>query len=408
MAKGIEMNGMLRGKRGGVVYSRSNGEQISRVRVTQIANPKTTKQQAQRCIFATATAAYSKMKAICDHSFEGVKYGAKSQQAFMKENLALMRNRAAADEGNFLIPNISVLMANPYLISKGSLNSLNHVDYSRLDSGIKLINGSYTENNPLTAGEYKNTMGINFGDQITVVAIIDKGGDPVGSYAGREYRNFKFVYCRITLKDNAQASDIVLNENDFGNAVIVENIAGPDSISQESFTFTTSNNELKIVVSERHDSVLAAAVIHSAKEGDKWLRSTEHLHLNEEMLVFNFNDILPAWQEGTTPLQVGSERYLNNAEQELVVETPDLDSRLVATINTSTSETGVRKLAVIDSGQYAGFVMVDDLDNKAPYTPVDGGWQKVENVQPTNASNIITLALATRVIGYAPTIVTGD
>lgn len=405
MAKGIEMNGMLRGKRGGVVYSRSNGEQISRVRVTQIANPKTTKQQAQRCIFATATAAYSKMKAICDHSFEGVKYGAKSQQAFMKENLALLRNRAAADEGNFLIPNISVLMANPYLISKGSLSNV---------QGLDILNGNdsiFTDslvpvNGIISVKNFCDSLSIKKGDQITIVALVDRGGNPVGSYAGREYRNIHFVYCRMTVLPNAADNDVVYDSSEasFGNAIIVENIA-PEATTNIDFSFTTSQTGSNFNVVS-YDAILAMAVIRSAKEGDKWLRSTEHLTLNPEGLVYNFNDILPAWQEGTTPLEVGSERYLNNAEQEQIISTPNLVVRIVRTQNTSTGEFGNRQLATIDSGQYAGFVMVDDLDNKAPYTPVEGGWQKVAGVQPTEASNIITLALATRVIGYAPTIVT--
>ena len=75
MAKGIAINGMLRGKLGGVVYSRVNGEQISRVKAEVVRNPKTTAQMAQRAIFATATQAYSLMKPIVDHSRERVPYG---------------------------------------------------------------------------------------------------------------------------------------------------------------------------------------------------------------------------------------------------------------------------------------------------------------------------------------------
>ena len=45
----------------------------------------------QRMIFATIVAAYARMKSITDHSFEGVAYGAKSQQKFMSENLKRLR-----------------------------------------------------------------------------------------------------------------------------------------------------------------------------------------------------------------------------------------------------------------------------------------------------------------------------
>lgn len=312
MAKGIAINGMLRGKLGGVVYSRVNGEQISRVKAEVVKNPKTTAQMAQRAIFATATQAYSIMKPIVDHSREGIKYGAKTQQMFMKDALALLRTRAAADDGNFLIPNVAALMANPFVVSKGSLTSPKHIAYNDASATIEITgmsNPTIAEQRVVTAQSFCSALEINKGDQVTLVAIARDANQPVlGEYAGREYRRNKFVYARITVKADANDNDIVYNDEtgDWGDAVIVEgfdtNQITIDGSATDQFTFNVNGE------------VLAFACIRSSKVDGKWLRSTESLVLADDQLLFNFNDMLPAWTEGSTALEFDSTRYLNNAE----------------------------------------------------------------------------------------------
>lgn len=319
MAKGIAINGMLRGKLGGVVYSRVNGEQISRVKAEVVKNPKTTAQMAQRAIFATATQAYSLMKPIVDHSREGVQYGSKTQQKFMQDALAMLRSRAANDDGNFLIPNVAALMANPYIVSKGSLTSPKNIAYNDAGAVIE-ISGMY---NPLinnvhcvTAKSFCDALGINKGDQITLVAIVrDADQTVLGEYAGREYRRNKFVYARITVKADASDNDLVYNSDSaqFGTAVIVEGFGNTTlyvtSVNQNSMEFEFNNN------------VLAFACIRSSKVDGKWLRSTESLALTDDQLLYNFNDILPAWTDGNEALEFESTRYLNNAEVEKPITT---------------------------------------------------------------------------------------
>lgn len=363
MAKGIAMNGQLRGKLGGAVYSRVNGEQISREYVKQFKNPKTTAQMAQRAIFATATQAYSLMKAIVDHSREGVQYGSKTQQLFMKDALALLRTRAANDDGNFLIPNVAALMANPYLVSKGSLTSPIHIAYDVGSDAIKITNMS----NPtvggdiaVTAKSFCNALGINKGDQITLVAIVRDADQPVlGEYAGREYRRNKFAYARITVKADAADDDIVYSEAEtmFGPAVITEGLtAGGFGVTQ------TTSDTMSL---DFPDEMLAFACIRSSKVDGKWLRSTESLALSDDQLLYNFNDILPAWTESGAKLEFESTRYLNNAETEEVITTPSL-TRVAARVENAGGITVVQ-VASLSKGAYSGTPIVDSGDNKHPY-----------------------------------------
>ena len=319
MAKGIAINGMLRGKLGGVVYSRVNGEQISRVKAEVVKNPKTTAQMAQRAIFATATQAYSLMKPIVDHSREGVKYGSKTQQKFMQDALALLRTRAAADDGNFIIPNVAALMANPYVVSKGSLTSPIHIGYDSSNDVVLITSMNNPEidgNNVITVKSFCDALGINKGDQITLVAIVKDEAQPIiGTYDGRDYRRNKFVYGRITVKADAADNEVLITAvGKWGSAAIIEGMDENfpiNNVAPKNLEFGYSG------VTE----MLAFGCIRSSKVNGKWMRSTESLELAGDQLIYNFNDMLPAWTDGSAALEFDSNRYLNNAEVEKPITT---------------------------------------------------------------------------------------
>ena len=80
---------------GTTLYKGANGETIQR-EIVSPSNPKTIAQNIQRIVMSTVGAAYSVMKAICDHSFEGVKKGQETMSLFMSENI--QKCRAAIEE----------------------------------------------------------------------------------------------------------------------------------------------------------------------------------------------------------------------------------------------------------------------------------------------------------------------
>ena len=71
---------------GTTLYKGANGETIQR-EIVSPSNPKTLAQNIQRVVMSTVGAAYSVMKAICDHSFEGTKKGQETMSLFMSERL---------------------------------------------------------------------------------------------------------------------------------------------------------------------------------------------------------------------------------------------------------------------------------------------------------------------------------
>lgn len=110
MAKGNMFQGMARGKVGDVVFSRLNGQQVSRVRNRNPRNPRTNAQLAQRAIMATVMQAYSAGKSIFDHSFQGESVGAKNMAKFMRENAKKLRSLVASEIS--ILPTESVNVPN--------------------------------------------------------------------------------------------------------------------------------------------------------------------------------------------------------------------------------------------------------------------------------------------------------
>jgi hypothetical protein len=124
MAKGNMLLGFSRGSVGDLTFYRRNSQQVTRARARVVKNPKTLAQQMQRAIMRTSVEAYKVIKDICDHSWEGVAYGANSYAEFQKQNMAMLRRLAAAGGENtksFLPSGFNGLVAMPWVLSKGSV-----------------------------------------------------------------------------------------------------------------------------------------------------------------------------------------------------------------------------------------------------------------------------------------------
>ena len=61
----------------------------------KVKNPKTTAQTLQRVLVKVVALCYAMLKAICNHSFEGVTNGFQCMNKFKKVNLRYLRERAA-------------------------------------------------------------------------------------------------------------------------------------------------------------------------------------------------------------------------------------------------------------------------------------------------------------------------
>lgn len=174
MAKGNMFQGMARGKVGDVVFSRNNGEQISRVRNRHPKNPRTNKQMYQRAVMATVMQAYAAGQEIFNHSFQGKSVGAENQRAFLSKNSKLLRGLLAAEiEAGTTALNCNVAVVAPgaitptpneYMISEGSY-PMNFFSWDNTQNGYALPAPTDAE----TVAQYAERNGLIAGDLYTLV-----------------------------------------------------------------------------------------------------------------------------------------------------------------------------------------------------------------------------------------------
>lgn len=208
MAKGIDINGQLRGKRGGVVYYRTNGQQISRARNFAPKNPKTDKQLIQRAVTATIAQMYSEGKMIFDHSFEGKLVPAGSQREFLRLNMRALRQAILADINgaasaadpaayeaslrHYVVnPQRDTPTPNPYIISKGTFKD------SPLWIQQDTVNLPTIPQTITTVGAFLAANHMNAGDIYTICVLTSETGD--FSRVSSPVTHFGFV--RLIIKD---------------------------------------------------------------------------------------------------------------------------------------------------------------------------------------------------------------
>lgn len=315
MAKGNMFLGMSRGSVGDVTFYRSHGNQVARARNRQPANPKTVAQVIQRMILATASKAYSRMKGIVDHSFQGVQYGGVSQSYFLK--------RAMDDLRTWVSQTINITgeypeeLRNPLLyrglafptdahqsgvgllISEGTIPSVPAV-LSTDDDPIVSHFGATLMGETFTIQQIMTALGAVRGDQITCVGLY----------------NGQFFASRYVINADATDADLAANWTgafDLAAFDQVKSLAGPIGI----YPGVSGAIVRQVTLPAGSDFGLdAAAIIISRKVGDVWQRSTQRLVWLLDAGDYTLTDIVAAeWMAGTTPINTVNPRYLNQAEQ---------------------------------------------------------------------------------------------
>lgn len=292
--------GHARGKVGSLVFSRSNGKQVVRAKADVVKNPKTEAQKIQRILLNTVAQAYSKMQAICDHSFENVKVGQDSMSYFMRQNINALRTKvseaiasgALMDEIFSFAPlGTALFVPNDYIISKGKLPKIDVADASSDEAMTALIaNGTYAD--------VINAYGGQRGDQLTFVAVV-----------GSSIDNCTFKFARIILDPtDAQGEQLPLTTAFLDGSSV--NAANPRN--EGTITFTTAADGLEFTFGDTY--MFAAAVIVSRKgENETWQRSEATLVANPSSseLVYSLQYALDA--SDANNIDTPNSRYLNNS-----------------------------------------------------------------------------------------------
>lgn len=300
--------GHARGKVGDVVFSRVNGQQITRARAAVVKNPQTEKQMIQRIILNTVIQAYSRMAEICDHSFEGVAVGQDNMSKFMRENMSILRKYVAdyaAENGSFdgcyaFVPKgLNMFTPNPWKIATGQLPEVVLASVSPTDGAeITIVSADVIP----TYGEIITSLGLQRGDQLTFI------GQELYT-DGRAAFKFARVILDPREADGTQA--------DITTPFLANGVVNKPSPRNEGsdVKFTTEANKLIFDLGE--NSQYGAAVIVSRQKSDgSWLRSNSAIQLAENIpyALVGAMDMQEAIDYALSGgIELESNRYLNNA-----------------------------------------------------------------------------------------------
>lgn len=316
MAKGNMLLGLSRGSVGDLTFYRRNAQQITRVRVRKVKNPQTNAQMYQRAINRTAVEAYGVLKSICDHSFEGVSYGANSYSYFLSRNMQMLRDEASRTDNaqkSYVPKNLKGLAAMPFLISQGTLPSVPFT-FDAENSLLSLPVVRAVEPQNATYADVVSAWGLQQGDQVTILVVpAPTEGNFPDEPLGRDLMVARFIL------------DPALGE--FAETQFFSPVAGQEGLfsintpnvrneGRVVFTFGDNGTEVRLTSSAYGLGItgFAAAVIISRQAADgSWLRSTEQL-LYDQSFRENGYTLKQASTLLPTDLYVESDYYLNNAE----------------------------------------------------------------------------------------------
>lgn len=308
---------MARGSVGDLTFYRRNAQQITRVRNRVVKNPKTLAQQMQRTIMRTSVEAYKVLKEICDHSWEGVAYGASSYSEFQKRNMAMLRSLASVGGENtksFLPSGFNGLVAMPFEVSNGSLQFNAPSFEDNLFKWSQIVGVAEPEN--VTYADVANYLGAQEGDQVTFVGV-----RPSISTGVDEPFGFEMVVARIILSPGAgEFAETAFLTPIVGTENYTVNDRNPLNEGPIQFGFDSPAGQGQVlragfVRNGVAIECMAGCVILSRKNpSGSWLRSKSTLGYDP---LFNENGytLRQASMIVSPDILTPSDWYLNNANQ---------------------------------------------------------------------------------------------
>lgn len=342
MAKGNPLLGTLRRSIGDVTFFRRNGEQISRARIRQIANPRTDAQTIRRLAFSSASKTAQHLRGIVDHSFQGIKYGQPSVNHFVS---MLAKEIGTFMEGAIVDPSTAPFGTAPVLpfaaggvaagakalVSSGDLAGIPFEIFNSSPGGLIIGNNGVTDLDA-DVSMFETVFGVPISDQLTFIV-----GEPVELDYISETELFygvRFYIRRINFKQDVDNSlpifTEVSTEYKFNVGAIIDQDRS-DIPFVEGLRFTTSAGRLICYsgpAADRLDptgnfpatSMCLAAVITSRYENNAWRRSTTRLVQNPKTITqtavsyeqnYAYNDIQSTIELSVPQKKAAEDRYLN-------------------------------------------------------------------------------------------------
>lgn len=327
MAKGIEINGQMRGKRGGIVYYRAAGQQISRVRNFQPSNPRSARQSVQRMILATSSKMAAALRPIVNHSFEGVPVGNQSVQYFQGAAMRTLRGIVAqfVDAGESAPAVLAIkgapiaAAADGVVVSKGRLAGPAFQIVAGATAAadsilLETTSGPVWSDTFIDAASYTEVLSrlsLLPGDQLTMLLYVQSPTSRAATFGTEVNMVDGYRFCRVTFKPASEveySGEMPLFVAGAWNPAIVESTEGEwpaMSGGTNGVTFSPA----------AADRVLAGATFirSQRQEGGNYHYSSARLALNAVRVgALNF-PVFESYMATSTPVEIGDNLYLQNA-----------------------------------------------------------------------------------------------
>lgn len=385
MAKSKGFFGIRSGSTKNFTFSELHGEQITKERVSRVKNPRTISQMRQRMLMATIGAAYSYLKTIADHSFEGKTVGQQNMSEFMRLNLNKFRDVSQDNNAAYAMNAYGDKLVNPmrYILSKGSLPTMPFV----INANNQIVL-TYNVSDASTAEKVYDAMGIKKGDMVTFVWVIGNASLVAGV--------FKYTPRQL---------NIVRLKADKAGAIATPH----DAFSYESnhagldINVNLSADVLKLASSEAN----FGAVILSRQNAGTWLRSDATMVGNKSIIA----GVSVGNQLATYPIE--SELILNGGEManEPTVEVLPTPQLKLSASSVSITTAGGTVAAPTFTGAPSGATVTYSSDNTSiatvnstsgVITAVGNGTANITvNVAGTDSTNAASTSFNVVVSGQA-------
>lgn len=246
------------------------------------------------------------MKAVCDHSFEGVKYGADSQAKFMSENLKALRayyptSADPAEYGelkpwqtkSFILPNKEGEIGTGLVVALGTIPEVSPIP------GANAIVGwgkqvTLEQGEDFTIAKMLEAMGAEKGDQISVLGI---------DYDGI------FRRTRYVVRADATDAELAVAWDMYGTAAAFD---AEKTIVDRIYLEEDGSIHATI---DPNNTYCACIVISRQGDGGKWLRSNAKMwYLGDEPAQYQADYALPYWRFTGTDIVTSDPHFLNNAD----------------------------------------------------------------------------------------------
>lgn len=339
MAQSKGFFGIRSGSTKNFTFSELNGKQITKERVYRVKNPRTMGQMRQRMLMTTIGAAYSYLKVIADHSFEGKTVGQQCMAEFMRLNLNKFRDASKNDKATYAFNGYKDKLINPmrYILSKGSLPEMPFVVNT-----LNQIELSYNVGELKTAKDVYDAMGIQEGDLVTFVWVVGN--------SSLVKNVFQYTPNRLNI------------------VRLWANKTGVIATPHDAFTFDANHSDLDINVNKSGDAMKLTtteanfgAVILSRQAGGTWLRSNSSMAGNKSIIA----GVTVENQLNTYPIE--SELILNGGEmngQATVTTLPIPELTLSASSVSITTKGGTAEAPTLGGNTASGDVTYSISDNK--------------------------------------------